>query len=500
MSRTASATSVTQTVSKQAARQREPQRHEGLIAKFVHALAGRLSRAAGEDRDTPGRRGVLPWLKRHSVLYAWIVVLLVYAEFVGFADWGGELAGVLLVAAAAWWFAVGKPSVVASTARHLSVLVLTGLTILFLALCALNTFFSSVRPATVHSVQESLARFRLQLSDWTSFSLAPLLIVGTGLLVLAVTWTNLDAARRYKHVQSALGSYQALLLVLCSFVIYAQSPLQHDVRVTYDRLAHAYRAAVEQQIKAQSQIAAAPQMRQSLQDLSHNQQQHLGSVLHTIYSDAHGDRYAVSLVESQVFDPRPLLTSAGIPADMVHTPVAPRTDLGQMLDGNASAAASTSVGPLPATPKQLDEEIDVASAAEAAASRVSPAAHQAASAVISMLVRIAEFATPLHIPSAAAQMVAENLFENYVDLFEPKVARTLNDLGVGRGHAPRLDAKSFLHQGLSASPEAIAHATPPPGVADALHASLAPHSDPSDPHPAPSDAPDSVGVLDDLHF
>jgi hypothetical protein len=502
MSRTASAPDsapVTQ-VSKRAARQRVPERHKGLFARFVRALARRLSRAAGEDADTSGGRGVLAWLRRHSVLYAWLVMGLVYAEFLGFAQWGGELTGFLIGAAAVWWFSVGKPSVVASTARHLSVLLLSGLTILFLALCALNTFFKSVRPATVHSVQDSLARFRLQLTDWTSFSLAAMLILGTGLLVLAVTWTNLDAARRYKHVQGALGSYQALLLVVCSFVIYAQSPLQHDVHITYDRLSHAYRAAVEQEIKAQSQIDAAPQLRQSLQDLSHNQQQQLSSVLHTIYSDAHGDRYAVSLIESQVFDPSPLLSSAGLPADVVRMPP---IDFGQMLEGDVSANASTSVGPLPTTPKQLDDELDVASGAEAAASRISPAAHQAASAVISMLVHIVEYATPLRIPSAAAQMVAENLFENYVDLFEPKVASTLNALGVDRGRVLHVDAKSFLHQGLSASPDAIAQRTPAPGTADAMHAALAQHSDPSDPsdpHAAPSDAPDSVGVLDDLHF
>ena len=479
---------------------RAPAHHdEDLAGKCFHALETRLRRAGGEDPDTPGQRPVLAWLRRHSVVYAWIAIFLFLAESIAFAKWGGELAVFLVLAVVVWWFAVGKRSVVASTATHLSLLLLTGLTILFVALCSLNTVLSSVRPATVHSVEESLARLRLALADWTSLSLAPLMIIGTGLLVLAVIWTNLDAARRYTHVQSALGSYQALLLVLCSFVIYAQSPLQHDVHVTYDRVTNAYRAAVEQEIKAESQIDAAPRIRQSLAELGHNQQRQLSSVLHTIYSDAGGDPYAVSLIESQVFDAG-LLTAAGIPADEVPTLIGSPYDLGQILEGDA---LGVSARPPPATPKQLDGEIDAASAAEAAASRVSPAAHQAASAAISMLVRIAELATPLHIPSEAAQMVAENLFENYVDLFEPNVARALSGLGVIGGRMPRLDAKSFLHRGLSASPEAIAHAAPPPGLAEALRKAAAgadPYSDPSDAHGAPSDAPDGVSPLDDVHL
>jgi hypothetical protein len=231
----------------------------GLVARFLRALQKRLFGAGYEH----ARSTQAAWPRRHPLLCAWIVLVLFYFELLGFASWGGELAWLLMVGAAVWWVSAGRRGVLAATARDLAVLVLTGLTIVFVALCGLNEYFTSVRPSTVKSVEESLARFRLVFTGRLSISPALLLIAGTVALALAVTWANLDAAKHYKRAQRALGSSQTLLLVLCSLVIYAQSPLQRNVRVVHNQLTNAYRAALEQQWKAQSESAAAAPMRAS---------------------------------------------------------------------------------------------------------------------------------------------------------------------------------------------------------------------------------------------
>jgi hypothetical protein len=465
-----------------------PRRHGGgLFRRFMHGLEERLGAAGAEDPHPVGRRLAGAWLSRHPRLCAWIVLALFLVELCAFASWGAQLLPFLLVAAAVWWVAVWKRGVLAATARHLSVLLLTGLTILCLALCGLNQWFTSVKPATVQRAEETLARFRLEFTDLTSLSMVQVLIVGTVLLALAVIYTNLDAAKRYDRVQSSLGSFQTLLLVLCSFVIYAQSPLQQEVHVTHDHLTDAYRAALERQWKADAQIAEAAPTRRSLQATKPSQQQQLGVVLRRIYSAGHERPHAVSVIESKVFETSAQQTAASRSA--------------AQLDAIASTEANIHIGQVPVTPRELDDQIEVTAAAEDSASQAARAAHQSAAVVISTIVRIIELATP-HFPSEAAQTIAENLFENWAGLAEPKVAEafaTLHDASAHDSKGPALtldradisgsDPTTFFHRGTLASPETIARAAPSAQVHVAVH----PPADPS------SDLSDLDHLLEDFH-
>ncbi len=462
---------------KSAARDRPAPRKQrvGLFRRFMRGLEERLGGASLEDPHPVAQRAAGAWPRRHPRLCAWIVLVLFWVELCAFASWGVELLPFLLVGGAVWWVSVRKRGVLAVTARHLSALLLMGLTILCVALCGLNQWLASVKPATVQGAEETLARFRLTFTDLTSLSLVPVLIVGTVLVALAVIYTNLNAAKRYDRVQSSLGSFQTLLLVLCSFVIYAQSPLQQEVHVAHDHVINAYRAALERQWKADAEKKEATPTRRSLEAMKPSQQQQLGSVLRSIYFAGHENPHSVSVIESKVFETSAQQTAADVSA--------------AKLDAIASAEGNIDIGRVPVTPRELDDQIEVATAAEDAASHEVRAAHQAASVVISTIVRIIELATP-HFPSEAAQTIAESLFENWAGLAEPKVAEAFvthhgasahdskaPTLTLDRTDIPASDPTTFFHQGTLASPETIAHAAPPAHVAVAVHPSAEPSSD-----------------------
>ena len=167
----------------------------------------------------------------------------------------------------------------------------------------------------------------------------------------------------------------------------------------------------------------------------------------------------------------------------------------------ALAQATIDIGQVPATPHELDDQINAAAAAEDAASHAAQAAHQAASVVISTIVRIIELATP-HFPSEAAQSIAESLFENWAGLAEPKVAEGAHQsprrlharrkgpyAHVGQKPTSLSDPTTFLHQGALASPETIVHAAAPVHVPVAVHL----------PADGSSDLSDLGRLLEDLH-
>jgi hypothetical protein len=181
--------------------------------------------------------------------------------------WAPPLLPFLLVAAALHWYSAGREQLLAKVAGDLAAPLLVGLTLVSLALLGLNAFSAVVDPAQVHAAEERLAEIRLAIAEWTDLSLGGLLIFGTALLALAVLVLSIDVVERVKQAQAAIGFLQTVLLVVTSFAIYAQAPLQTAVARTHDRVVRQYRAAVHREWSADARTASANTVRHSLQRL-----------------------------------------------------------------------------------------------------------------------------------------------------------------------------------------------------------------------------------------
>lgn len=334
-------------------------------------------------------------LPPHGRALATVVFWLFVFDLLVCLAWARTLTPFLLGAAVAWWLATGREGALARTARELAAPVAIGLTIVSAALAALNVFGAAVPPAHVHSVEDGLARVRLSISAWTHLSLWWILVLGTGLLLLAVLATELDAVGRVKQAKRALGFTQTLLLVLCSFVVYAQAPLQKQVDRAHARAANEWRAALEREWRADADTIAARSVRQAAQTLPPAGRHRLLALVSAIDPDPHARPDVV--VEAYELE---------LLGERSGAPLQPEPGLSRFRPPEEQRL----VDPTPTSRAGLDAQQRAARAREAGATRSERRAGQATAAALTTVEAIVGLTLPIR--RETLQTVVESLVGN----------------------------------------------------------------------------------------
>jgi hypothetical protein len=320
------------------------------------------------------------------------------ADLVVCALWARQLLPFLLGAALAWAAAGRRENALARTARDLARPIGIGITVVAGALVVLNLSGRAISPARVHGAEDALARFRVRLEDWTHLSLWRVLILGTVLIVLAVAFTKLDVAGRVERAKGALGFVQVLLLVLTSFVIYAQAPLQNQVHDARARAVARWRAALEREWSADARTIAARSVRQSLPSLTAAERSQL--------------RAAVTAIDAQ--RPTAATAAAALADDMQGRGRA--APFGPSLDSYRPALAATAVESAPLAVQQR-----AARAREARASSAESRASQATRIAVDALVALVGLGLPVR--QEELRVLLEDVIDNVGSTLEPAVAR-----------------------------------------------------------------------------
>jgi hypothetical protein len=197
-------------------------------------------------------------------------VLVLAAAFVvdmaAFLAWGLPVVPVVLVAFVLLWVSAGRRHLLAGVAHDLSLPLVVGLTIISVSLLVLNTYEAGADPERVRSAELALARLRLGIADVTHLSVTRILVVGSLLLVAAVVAARVVPVTRAKQAHALVGFLQLVLLVLTTFVVYAQAPLQTEVRDSHAKLEAHYRVALNKQWDAQVELAAEKAAAASVRD------------------------------------------------------------------------------------------------------------------------------------------------------------------------------------------------------------------------------------------
>jgi hypothetical protein len=277
-----------------------------------------------------------------------------------------------------------RTGILAGAARDVLLPLVTGLSMVCVALASLRVAGPSVDPSTVRSVELALARVRLACEHIFGLSLERLLIVGIALLIGLVLFARLLIVTRFKRFKAAVGSAELVLLALTSFVIYAQGGLQTELDHAHQRIVADDRAALDEQWSADSVTAAARAVQRSVQSMTTAQRRRLSAVLHDAYDAARGDAAREAAIEGDVFGP------AFAPGEPPVVPVEP----------------ATPVDPPPQSGRQLDEELHVVAQREAAASAAQTRSGQAVMLAETGLVALLSIVTPLPHPSLKAGLDA----------------------------------------------------------------------------------------------
>jgi hypothetical protein len=178
--------------------------------------------------------------------------------------WAPLLIPFLFATAALWRTSTGSRTYIARTARDLALPLASGLTLICGALFALNSIDALANPQQVARDELWLAHTRLTLEQATRLSLLRALLLGTALIVLIAAIPEFKPLRRFKRGQAGLRFTKSLLLVLTTFSVYAQPPLQDQLERAYARSEHTYRVALNRELTADAQSAAAQALRTSV--------------------------------------------------------------------------------------------------------------------------------------------------------------------------------------------------------------------------------------------
>jgi hypothetical protein len=273
--------------------------------------------------------------------------------------WARPLAPFLLGAALLWWSASCYQNFVATTARDFSIPLALGLTLICLALLGLNSFNAVADPQQVHTGEVWLARGRLRFEEWTHLSLTRVLILGTALLALAAIVPNLRPVTHFKRAKAIVAFGKILILVLTSFTIYAQSPLQKEVGQIHAEIVHRYRASLKKEWNADARTVAAHTLSRHLDSMTAPEWFHLAKQLRSV------DRAArASLLPGDARSVDRQIFAEARPSEFSVAPQPPRP-----LDGQAQVETMNLIGQSPTTNHDLDRQEQAAVFREASAKR-----------------------------------------------------------------------------------------------------------------------------------
>jgi hypothetical protein len=337
-------------------------------------------------------------------LIFWIVV----ADLVVCLVWARPLLPFLLVAVVAWWAAGAREGALARTARDVGRPVAIGITLVAASLLALNGAGGAIAPGRVHAAEDALARLRLILEVWTHLSLWRVLIVGSVVIALAAAVNRLDVVGRFEQARGALGFVQMLLRVLTSFVVYAQAPLQNVVGEAHARAADQYRAALEEEWRADARTVAARSLHQALPTLTGPERARLRTAVAAIDADRQVAAVAAAEVAAE------MQSRGRLPLLSFWRPE-------PSLDGYRPLEQARIVDPMPRTPDGLEAQQRAARTRTSRAAAAESRQARATAAAIDTLVALAGLQLPVR--QKELRILLEDLIDNAAKPLERRVAR-----------------------------------------------------------------------------
>jgi hypothetical protein len=395
---------------------------DGVVGRIILGLEKRLGGAV-----TAGQDGA-PVPLRRVAAQARLVFCLFWFDTAACLASGHPLTPYLLGSALVWWWSAAHPGTVARTARSVAGQLFVGLSVVCVALVTLNTLDGAITPTTVHSFERWLARVRLAVASWTHMSLGRLLLLATVLLVLVVVALRLKPVTRFEQVHKWVGSAQAVLLVLTSFVIYVQAPLQLQVDRTHKRIVTEYRAARERQWDAQAHALGARALVQTVQSMTHSQQADLGRLVERVDGAAASTSAAAPTLGSIDTASVELVTMLG--PDSVKQP-------------SASPAPPPAVAAPPSTNQQLDGQIHSLAAQETVTTRAEAVRGQLVPWALSTTASAISLVTP--IGAEPVKMVFDAWLENVAERLKGELERGRSAKVVGQdGLTLTVDESAWL--------------------------------------------------------
>jgi hypothetical protein len=228
-----------------------------------------------------------PGQKRHGRLW----IQLTVAAVVECAFWGPILIPFLIGAAATRMFTVDREDPLSKAVAEIATLLGWGLGLDCAALLVLNAWPGLATAGQLDTGEATLARIRLLAESWPTDSLAiQLLILTPILIVLALLSARLQ--RAVNCGQRAFGVFKAVLVVLGTFVIYGQVPLQQAlareqswIQAQFRVALGTHRAAVERELLRRAQVQAGTLVLHNLNQLSRQQLAQLARNAKTIYDE-----------------------------------------------------------------------------------------------------------------------------------------------------------------------------------------------------------------------
>lgn len=336
--------------------------------------------------------------------------------------WGHPLIVYLWGGAALWWWSGARPGALAKTVRGITARLLIGLSLVCVALLALNVFLE-VDTSAVHDVQLDLAHLRLAIADWTGLSLGRLVLLSTVLLAAVVLAARLKPVTRFEHVDNSIGSFQAVLFVVTSFAIYAQPALALQADQIHHRIRTEYRAGLQRQWSAEAAMIAAQSIQRTVQAMSAPDRDAIGTLFQRI------DSASVNTVDSPG-------SVAGIENSVLAIPPGPPVTLpaGDGLQGtDTSLLTAMPASPLtqaPATPQrlpaavadeaesnhQLTAQLDALDAERQAADHAQEFRQQAVSLARKTITRLISLAIP--VDSEPLHMAIDDWIDNLTETLQ----------------------------------------------------------------------------------
>ena len=348
---------------------------------------------------------VVRWRRMHTFTVAWLIVAGALLDLGVCAIWARPLLPFLIGGAALMWTAGPRSGAIAATARDFAGPLLCALTIVCLALVALNSFYGLVNSSTVQSAQNDLGDLRLHFDTVSALPLWLVPAVAGLLLLLAVVRTRLNAVEHFELVLAVIGFIQFVLFFLCTFGI-SQVPLQQQLDHVHGRTARAYHAALKREISSDAYIAAAKSVTASVQSLTPSQRAELAKSLseldHALRHPSESGSVIAAILEADAPTVPDIISSLEAPVRL-------------------SPRESGLIDPAPAGSGQLEEQLAATRARQASEARAQQAAVQAARVAVFVLSRVMEQFIPIPIHSALAQMIGADLLDQAAGAVEPQI-------------------------------------------------------------------------------
>jgi hypothetical protein len=284
--------------------------------------------------------------------------------------WAPSLLPFLLGGALVWMLTARRDGFLSKAAADLSAIMVLGLTAVSLGLIALNLSPGYADPERVHGAEQWLSDARLTIKDAFSWPLEVWLAVGTALVALAVVATKLNAVEKLKRAHAGVGFVQTLLLMLTSFVIYAQPPLQRELDRTHHRIATEYRAALDREWNADATRAAALTVTHNLQ--APTVQRQLMRTVSMIAAQVNANHDEVVAIELDAFN---------------HAPA-------PLVEEVTTLEEQKVIDPVPRSPRQLDRQLKAVEERQSIADKSGSAAAQAMRVLALVAPQIASIPVP----------------------------------------------------------------------------------------------------------